>query len=219
MKWYRRILNIVVLTCLFIASAQAGSLKWSTEKAELILEPTESVKETTFKFSNNGKKAVTVVGVKTSCGCTVAEMEKKSFAPGESGELKVTYKKPPEGTSGTKSILVVTDESNDNFYNLTVLANHKQAATIEPFFTTWHINEPAAVKTITVKLVSPYKFNITDVGVTNENFEVTLHTIKPKQEYQISVKPRDASFKSSSTLRLYTDDKNIPVLYARATVQ
>lgn len=45
----------------------------------------------TFEFSNNGKTALVIYDVKTSCGCTVPEWTRKPILPGGKGWLKIKY--------------------------------------------------------------------------------------------------------------------------------
>lgn len=44
-----------------------------------------------FKFENTGSAPLIIKKVKGSCGCTVPTLEKKTFMPGETGEIKVKY--------------------------------------------------------------------------------------------------------------------------------
>lgn len=45
----------------------------------------------TFTFKNTGKSDLNIRRVKTNCGCTVSELDKKDYKPGETGSLKVTF--------------------------------------------------------------------------------------------------------------------------------
>ncbi|MCK4292081.1 MAG: DUF1573 domain-containing protein [Planctomycetes bacterium] len=47
-----------------------------------------------FKFTNNGRAPLKITNVKSTCGCAVAKLEKKEYAPGESGTIKVIYTAP-----------------------------------------------------------------------------------------------------------------------------
>ena len=40
---------------------------------------------------NEGQTAVTNESLKPSCGCTTAELEKKTYAPGEKGEVRARF--------------------------------------------------------------------------------------------------------------------------------
>ena len=39
-----------------------------------------------FRFSNTGSETLVITDVRSTCGCTVPELDKKSYEPGESGE-------------------------------------------------------------------------------------------------------------------------------------
>ena len=46
---------------------------------------------TKFSFVNTGDEALTILSVKGSCGCTVADYTKGAIAPGATGEVTATY--------------------------------------------------------------------------------------------------------------------------------
>ena len=50
-----------------------------------------------FKLRNAGTATLEIGEVKTTCGCTVAEMAVKSLEPGETAELKVDFKPAAPG--------------------------------------------------------------------------------------------------------------------------
>ncbi len=51
----------------------------------------DPVQKAVFKFTNTGDKKLVINYVHTSCGCTVAEFPKDFIAPGDSGQITVTY--------------------------------------------------------------------------------------------------------------------------------
>jgi archaellum component FlaG (FlaF/FlaG flagellin family) len=64
----------------------------------------------TFKIKNDGEKALVVTKVATSCGCTTPDWTKEPIAPGQTGEIKVTY--DPVNRSGgpfTKTVSVYSN--------------------------------------------------------------------------------------------------------------
>ena len=64
-----------------------------------------------FVFKNEGPAPVNITNIRTSCGCSAAvpDGDKRSFAPGESGKIKVTF--DPRGRRGEerKTITIETD--------------------------------------------------------------------------------------------------------------
>ncbi len=51
----------------------------------------DPVQKATFKFKNTGEKKLVINYVHTSCGCTAADFPKDFIAPGDSGQITVTY--------------------------------------------------------------------------------------------------------------------------------
>ena len=63
-----------------------------------------------FKFRNTGDSNLEIFELKGSCGCTVPALDKKVYAPGESGQIKVIYN--PNNRRG-KQHTTVTVTTND----------------------------------------------------------------------------------------------------------
>ena len=66
-----------------------------------------------FKFTNTGSENVKIDFASGSCGCTVPDWPRKTFKPGESGEIEVEYdSKEKEGQqdNSVDIILTATDE-------------------------------------------------------------------------------------------------------------
>jgi hypothetical protein len=61
-----------------------------------------------FKFKNTGNTPLVILSAKASCGCTVPEYTKDPVAPGESGEIKVTYNGSGSGQI-SKSVTVTSN--------------------------------------------------------------------------------------------------------------
>lgn len=51
----------------------------------------EPVQKATFTFTNVGDEPLVINQAMASCGCTVPSYTKKPVAPGEKGEINVTY--------------------------------------------------------------------------------------------------------------------------------
>ena len=48
-------------------------------------------RKVTFRFTNTGQTPLLLRDVRPSCGCTGAEWEKRPVAPGQTGEIKITF--------------------------------------------------------------------------------------------------------------------------------
>ncbi|MDR1280236.1 MAG: DUF1573 domain-containing protein [Opitutaceae bacterium] len=61
----------------------------TTAKLEAAETDTEAV--AIFPFKNTGKTTVTLTAIESGCGCTVGEVTRRTWKPGESGDIRVTF--------------------------------------------------------------------------------------------------------------------------------
>lgn len=73
-----------------------------------------------FKFKNTGNETLKIPRTMSTCGCTIARLDKKEFAPGESGDIKVTYRADKLPTKVMKSITVFTNVPKRKSIKLTI---------------------------------------------------------------------------------------------------
>lgn len=94
----------------------------------------DTVVEGKIKFVNSGNQDLIITGVRSSCGCTVAKMEKKSYLPGEEGEINVRLN--TRGFSGVvrKSVSIKIQDVKPPVVRVIIHANVKPKLEIEPSF-------------------------------------------------------------------------------------
>lgn len=63
----------------------------------------------TFVFRNSGTRFLTITKVETDCGCTVVNIPEKKIAPGQQGQIEVTYNTAGEVGKQLKTITVFSD--------------------------------------------------------------------------------------------------------------
>lgn len=84
-------------------------------------------------FTNSSDKTITLA-VAASCGCTVAQLEKNTFAPGESGKAMATFN--PQGRAGaqTKTLTFTVTNPQGVFAQqmVTLTSNVKALVTFDP---------------------------------------------------------------------------------------
>lgn len=64
-----------------------------------------------FAFKNTGSEVLVIQQVRTSCGCTAAALDKKEYAPGESGTIDVTFNPKGKGVQA-KTVTVIHNGKN-----------------------------------------------------------------------------------------------------------
>lgn len=85
-----------------------------------------------FTFKNTGSEDLQIQLVKPSCGCTVPDMSKTSYKPGETGVLKVTF--DPSGKKGTisRNITIYTNSETKPVHTIFLQSDVKPVVITEP---------------------------------------------------------------------------------------
>lgn len=84
-----------------------------------------------FEFTNTGEEDLIIERVQSSCGCTASELEKKVYAPGESGAIDVVFN--PKGKKGDqRRQLTVYSNANGREAVLLVTGSVTQLVAIDP---------------------------------------------------------------------------------------
>lgn len=84
-----------------------------------------------FKFRNTGKRPLVIEKVNTGCGCAAAQLPKNEYAPGETGEIEITYNPKGQGRA-SRSIQVLTNDPEQRSATLTISANIVPVVSAEP---------------------------------------------------------------------------------------
>ncbi len=121
-----------------------------------------------FEFTNTGKSPLVIELVKASCGCTTTELEKMEYAPGESGEIDVSWH--PKGFGPQIKTITITSNNEGEQYKRLMIR-----ATIKPF-AKW---EPEPTRFDSVRIFKEHK-TLSELTCVDPNFElVSLVTSNP----------------------------------------
>ncbi len=147
-------------------------------------EITDSVPaQHTFKFRNTSDKTITISSVRATCGCTTPQLNKKTYAPGEDGEIPVTFN--PQNRKGpqTKNVIVESDDPSCGRLELTLTSNVMPLVYIEPskIFFNESMRGQGTTQTITVTGREP-NFDILNIEGESPMFKATKVKSEPIQE-------------------------------------
>lgn len=108
----RQIAGVAALLLIFCASVFAKGPLLKIDEARWDFGQVKQGKVLThvFIFRNSGDETLKINRVRSTCGCTAALLSKKELAPGEQGEVKVTFNTRGYGGQLSKYIVI---ESND----------------------------------------------------------------------------------------------------------
>ncbi len=66
----------------------------------------------TFKFENSGTEPLILSNVLTTCGCTASKWPREPIAPGEGGEIEVSFNSAGKMNKQNKVITIVSNAVN-----------------------------------------------------------------------------------------------------------
>jgi hypothetical protein len=85
-----------------------------------------------FSFSNQGDSALKILHIEAKCGCTVANLDKKTYNPGEKGRIDVTFHSTGRKGKIAKHIFLLTNDEENKHVMLTVTGIVKKTWLCEP---------------------------------------------------------------------------------------
>jgi hypothetical protein len=152
----------------------------------------KSVHSYSYKFKNIGSEQLVISRVQSTCGCTVPELKVKEYAPGESGEVKITYTASSREGDTTKHLYIHSNDPHNPRYPLIIKSTTVLKANVEPSsldlsmvkedagFPELKIysrdGEEFAVKQIDTN-GNPFKFNF------DPNKKASVHMLKPEVDF------------------------------------
>jgi len=118
----KRFLGILAMVIALGTETRAlADLEWSiSEVKKSVPIGTETV-EAEYPFKNTGSTTVTIKSLSPSCGCVAAELEKRTYAPGESGVVKLVMTVGARVGEQNKRVIVEIDQER-KFVMLKLLA-------------------------------------------------------------------------------------------------
>jgi hypothetical protein len=114
-----------------------------------------------FVFKNVGNGTLKITKVQTTCGCTVAKLEKKTYAPGESGSVNVNFRTPTREGKTTKRLYILSNDKKNPKVGLTLKATVELKIAFKPKSLDLSLrDENAAIKPVTIKSKDGQSFAI-----------------------------------------------------------
>ncbi len=157
-----------------------------------------------YTFKNTGREPVTVVKINPSCGCTTAELAKKTYQPGEGGELAVKFTFGGRRGSQAKSIAVTTDDQKTVQLAFQCVILDDPVALVPPLVG-WRVGEAAGAKPVEITTAANPRVNITAVASSNPRITATLSTVKAGEKYSVSIAPADTTREEFGQVFVQTD--------------
>ena len=142
-----------------------------------------SVQTCEFNFENKGDGTLLIKDVSKTCGCTVFTLDKKQYAPGEKGTIKVQYHSDRGTGVRTRHLYVFSNDPDNPRIELTIKASIAQKVVYDPDRLEYKLKgDDADVAELTIKSVDEQPFAITKFDATADavtaNFDPDQKAVK-----------------------------------------
>lgn len=192
------------LLCLTALTAAAhADLAWEKPVQEFHRVPDDGHVATKFAFKNTGKEPITIKKVTSSCGCTSTKLEKKTYAPGERGEIEVKFTFGSRHGAQRKIIGVMSTDKQEWRLDLRVWIH--EPLTVAPALVYWRAGDAPEAKAVKLTSADGQKVSVKGVTSSDPRVVATVEAVKPGEEYLVKVKPKDTDGKLAAELTVATD--------------
>ena len=211
----------VLLFLLSLVTLVFAQLKWEQPKQTFMPQPGDKAVTAKFRFTNIGHSLITIIDVRPSCGCTTATLAKKTYAPGESGEIDAKFNFAGHIGHQEKWIYVTTNLAGTEPELLTLAVDIPPEVTIQPEFVIWRIGDPPEPKSVRVIVPEGFPTRMVAVQTDNPAMQVRLRETRAGKEWEIKVTPANTSTPVKTIVSIRSDyPAGHPVTYsAYARVQ
>ncbi|MFI4910768.1 MAG: DUF1573 domain-containing protein [Sedimentisphaeraceae bacterium JB056] len=153
----------------------------------------KSVHSFSYKFKNVGSEELVISRVQSTCGCTVPELAKKEYQPGESGEVKITYTASSREGDTTKHLYIHSNDPKNPRYPLIIKSTTVLKASVEPEkLDLSMVKDNAGFPELKVYSRDSKEFSIKSIDANGNPFsfdidtkkKANVHTIKPKVDIE-----------------------------------
>lgn len=213
--------RVFALVVLLLAAADAhAALKWEATRISQVADPLSGEAVAIYKFSNVGDNPVAVRIVKTSCGCTTAELPKQLYKSGESGEIVAKLKLDGRQGLQVKTITVGTDDGEPR-QMLTMETFIPTVLKFHPAFVFWRRGEEPEAKTIEIQVGTEQAVHIIKAASDNSDISFQLETVEAGKHYRLTLFPATTAQVLKARISLLTDypTEKPKIYYAYAHVK
>ena len=197
------------------ATGEAGLL-WERTLEESRSTSAQEKASASFRFKNTGAAPVTIESIRSSCGCTTATLEKREYAPGESGEIVAEFRFGGRVGSQEKTVSVVTAAPDATAVVLTLRVEIEQAFALQPSLVFWRVGEAPEPKRIELRAAANRPILITAVESSDAAFKPEITTIKAGELYALTIVPTTTGARATATFTLKTDSTDAAVTLPKA---
>jgi len=120
-----------------IATMLPAKISWTEKTVQRVAKPSDLTVSADYTFKNSGSTPVKVTSVTTSCGCTTTQLDKQSYAPGETGKLTALFEIGSRSGPQEKTITVVSNDGTAATTTLVLRVDIPELVALSPRLLIW----------------------------------------------------------------------------------
>ena len=183
--------SFLFLVLCFLGSAgfvHASGLVWEQTRIVCDARVNDEFIDAVFPFKVEDR-SVTIKSIRNSCGCTTSKLEKKTYMPGESGEIQVHFVIGGRTGEQHKYISLETNDPENPIVQLELQVHIPQIVRFEPRFIYWTKGEePFDPQTTQMKIDADIPIRIKSVTSDQGQLKVEWKQTEEKL-YAITFSP------------------------------
>ncbi len=159
-----------------------------------------------YYFANTGAAPVKILSTKTSCGCTVAKLDKEIYEPGEMGTVEVTFTFDARVGKQSKNVQLYTNDPDRPAYLLTLNVDIPPFLSVEPQTLFWTLDEEPKPKTSIITVLADMPVEIVESSSNDElNFSYELESLEEGRRYAVTLTPLQIEKPAQVKIKLTTN--------------
>jgi hypothetical protein len=179
----------------------------------------DSRNEHVVLLKNDGKKALTITNITTSCGCTGTMLSKERIPPHQTGKLAVTFHAPTAIGAVRKEIGFDTNDPDQKHVHIDFNANVIFVLTAEPEYVIFKTTpDSSATQTFLLTNESVNSLKILSVTTSSPSIAATLPRTELHSQdsvvLSVTFNPKEAGT-TNGIIQLKTDHPKMPELDIR----
>jgi hypothetical protein len=151
--------------------------------------PPKSKHKLAYQFKNTGDAELVVDHIQSTCGCTVPALKKKKIAPGETGEIDVTFTAATRAGMMTKHLYIYSNDPANPRAPLEIKANTVFKVKVTPDKMQLSLAEKnAGAPELKLQSLDGKEFSVKSYRCTGNALEIDYDPNKKAKEFTFKLK-------------------------------
>lgn len=165
-----------------------------------------------YVFTNSSDHAITISEIKTTCGCTTAELEKRTYQPGEAGTINVIFDIGSRTGEQQKSIAVISSTGEKS--TLVLKVHLPPGPSFSSTIASWRQGTPPDPRVIFIRLPKECTYTLTKATTSDEALTATLKSGSEENLVDLTIMPSSTERAFNATIDLHTSNGKTFTLFA-----